>query len=134
MKKTKASEELKKLGKDIVKDIEQKKNPSLEIPVRSLSNTIFDKKSKILTLGSNTSKRHFFNVAHIKKFVQTIEAAATAKELVDVQKHLSLREVYYRIKRTLPNSNINLVDRQEDSNKAIEDLELITSLSREQLQ
>ena len=133
VKKEKANEQLKKLGKDVVKEIEQKKNPSLEIPVRSLSNTIFDKKNKILTLGNNTSRRYFFNVAHIKKFVQTIEAAATAKELVDVQKHLSLREVYYRIKRTLPNSNINLVDYQDESNKAIEDLELITSLSREQL-
>jgi DNA topoisomerase-6 subunit A len=41
--------------------------------------------------------------------------------------------VFYRIKRTLPNSNINIVDEQEESNKAIEDLELITGCSREQL-
>ncbi|MBN2202917.1 MAG: DNA topoisomerase IV subunit A [Candidatus Aenigmarchaeota archaeon] len=133
MKKNTSAQKLEKMGKDLVKEIEQNKNPSLEIPVRSLSNTIFDKKQNILTLGNNTSKRHFFNISHIKKFVQTIEAAATAKELVEVQKHLSLREVYYRIKRTLPGTNIDLVDQQEDSNKAIEDLELITSLSREQL-
>jgi DNA topoisomerase-6 subunit A len=37
------------------------------------------------------------------------------------------------MKRTLPNSNINLVDEQVESNQAIEDLELISSSSREQL-
>jgi len=84
-------------------------------------------------MNSATSRRYFFNVAHVRKFVQTIEAAALAKELVDVNKHLSLREAFYRMKRTLPNSNINLVDEQEESNAAIEDLELIAESPREQL-
>lgn len=135
-KKVKNNDSKKKiedLGKKLVKDIDTGKNPSMDIPVRSLSNTVFDKKSKTLQIGNNTSKRYFFNVSHIKKFVQTVEVAATAKELLDVQKHLSLREVYYRIKRTIPNSNINIVDEQVESNKAIEDLELITGCSREQL-
>jgi len=132
-KKTSTEEKLKELGKKLVNDIDEKKNPSMDIPIRSLSNTIFDTKTRLLTLGDKASKRYFFNVAHIKKFAQTIEVAATSRELADVKKHLSLREVYYRIKRTLPNSNINIVDEQPESNKAIEDLELITGLSREQL-
>lgn len=87
----------------------------------------------MIMMNSATSRRYFFNVAHVRKFVQTIEAAALAKELVDVNKHLSLREAFYRMKRTLPNSNINLVDEQEESNAAIEDLELIAESPREQL-
>jgi DNA topoisomerase VI subunit A len=131
--KEEAKKNLKELGKKLVDDIDKQKNPSMDVPIRNLSNVFYDQKSKLITMGANVSKRYFFNVAHVRKFVQTTEAAATAKELLDVGKHLSLREVFYRIKRTIPNTNTNIVDEQEESNKAIEDLELITSCSREQL-
>jgi len=121
------------LGEKVVKDIDRGENPSLEVPIRSLSNVHYDEKNKMILMNNAVAKRFFFNVAHVRKFVQTIEAAALAKELIDVNKHLSLREAYYRMKRTLPDSNINVVDEQTESNDAIEDLELISSSSREQL-
>ncbi|MFH1229433.1 MAG: DNA topoisomerase IV subunit A [Candidatus Aenigmatarchaeota archaeon] len=124
---------LKKIGEKVLKDIESGSNPNLDVPIRTLGNVSFDEKSKMLTMGAATSKRYFFNVAHVRKFVQTIEAAAMADELLEVNKHLSLREAFYRMKRTLPGSNINLVDEQAESNQAIEDLELISNSSREQL-
>lgn len=131
--KTEVKKNLKQIGEKVLKDIETGTNPSLDVPIRTLSNVKFDEKSKMLTMGEAISKRYFFNVAHVRKFVQTIEAAAVSKELIDVNKHLSLREAFYRMKRTLPNSNINLVDEQTESNQAIEDLELISNSSREQL-
>jgi len=131
--KVEVKKNLKKLGDKVLKDIESGSNPSLDVPVRTLSNVKFDEQVKMLTMGEATAKRYFFNIAHVRKFVQTIEAAALAKELIDVNKHLSLREAFYRMKRTLPNSNINLVDEQIESNEAIEDLELISDSSREQL-
>ncbi|MEM7820733.1 MAG: DNA topoisomerase IV subunit A [Candidatus Aenigmatarchaeota archaeon] len=124
---------LKQIGIKLAKDIGAGKNPTLDVPIRALSNVAYDPKTKLIMLGDKTAKRFFFNVAHVRKFVQTVEVAATAKELLDVDKHLSLREVFYRINRTLPGTNINIVDEQEESNKAIEDLELITNASREQL-
>ncbi len=134
MKKTRdAKKKLKEIGLKLVNDIQSGLNPSLDVPVRTLSNIIFDEKSNLITLGNKVAKRYFFNIAHVKRFVQTLEVAATSKELLEVNKHLSLREVFYRIKRTLPNSNINIVDEQEESNRAIEDLELITGCSREEL-
>jgi DNA topoisomerase-6 subunit A len=131
LKETKSN--LKKIGEEVIKDIDRGANPTLEIPIRSLANVKFDEKSKMITMGSSTAKRFFFNIGHVRKFVQTIEAAALAKDLIDVDKHLSLREAFYRMKRTLPNSQINLVDEQEESNQSIEDLELISNASREQL-
>ncbi len=133
MEKKKVSQNLETLGKRVVADIEEGNNPSLEVPIRSLSNVRFDEKSKMIMMNNAMSKRYFFNVAHVRKFVQTIEAAALAKELVEVNKHISLREAFYRMKRTLPNSSINLVDEQQESNDAIEDLELIADSPREQL-
>ncbi|MEM5829312.1 MAG: DNA topoisomerase IV subunit A [Candidatus Aenigmatarchaeota archaeon] len=132
-KKKEVKRNLEKIGEKILEDIKAMRNPCLEIPIRALSNVRFDEQTKMLVLGNATAKRYFFNIAHVRKFVQTIEAAALSKELIEMDKHLSLREAFYRMKRTLPNSNINLVDEQTESNEAIEDLELIANASREQL-
>ncbi|MEW6222486.1 MAG: DNA topoisomerase IV subunit A [Candidatus Hadarchaeota archaeon] len=133
MKTSDARKNLKKLGNDVVEQIEKKQNPALDVPIRSLSNIKFNLETKRIEMGQAVAKRYFFNIAHVKKFTQTVEVAALSKELLDVNKHLSLREAYYRMKRTLPNSNINIVDDQVESNQAIEDLELIADASREQL-
>lgn len=132
-KKAEVKKSLEQIGRKVLEDIKAGRNPSLDVPIRALSNVKFDEKTKMLVLGEATAKRYFFNIAHVRKFVQTVEAAALSKELIEVNKHLSLREAFYRMKRTLPGSNINLVDEQEESNAAIEDLELIANASREQL-
>lgn len=128
-----AKQELEKLGKRIVSDINKGKNPEIELPVRALSNIVFDKKTCTLALGKNVAKRYFFNVAHAKKFMQTVEIAAISKNLLDEQKHASLRDVFYMAKRTIPNTKVNIVDDQSESDKAIEDLELISDCAREML-
>src|SRR3989338_4517801 len=132
-KKSEAAGSLVELGKKLVDDVNKGRNPNVDVPIRNLSNISFDSKAQTLKLGSKTAKRYFFNVGHTKKFVQTLEVAKIAKNLLDVGKHASLRDVFYMAKRTIPNSKINLVDEQKESDKAIEDLELITSESREQL-
>ena len=133
VKRNKSSEELKNLGLKVVKDIEKNKNPSVIVPIRALSNVIFNEKTKTLELGDKTSTRYFFNVAHAKKFLQTIEVASISKDLINEEKHASLRDVFYMAKRTIPGTNVNLVDEQSESDDIIEDLELITENSREQL-
>lgn len=124
---------LENLGKKLVNQIERKENPYLEVPIRALSNIKYDPNTKTLTLGDAIAKRYFFNLAHIKKFVQTIGVATLSKSLLEIDKHASLREVFYMMKRTIPNTKINIVDEQEESNKAIEDVELIVNALREQL-
>ncbi len=128
-----AAQELVQLGNKLVKDIHKGQNPKIEVAVRGLSNVRYDKESKTLMLGDKTAERFFFNVAHAKKFLQTVEVAAICKSLLDVVKHASLRDVFYMAKRTIPNTKINVVDDQKESDKAIEDLELITGFAREQL-
>ena len=128
-----AKKKLIEVGKKIVDDILKKKNPEIDVPIRALSNVVYDKTAKMLQLGSKSAKRFFFNVGHVKKFVQTVEVAKLSTELLDAGKHASLRDVFYMAKRTIPNSNINIVDEQTDTDKAIEDMELISGFSREQL-
>ncbi len=132
-KKKPAADALKEFGEKIVRDIKAGKNPEIDLLVRGLSNVEFDKKSKTLMLGKKMAKRTFFNVAHAKKFLQTVEVAKISKGLIEEGKHASLRDVFYMAKRTIPQTKINLVDEQTESDDVIEDLEVITTLSRENL-
>lgn len=125
--------ELEKLGEKILTEIEKKENPNIDIPIRALSNVIFDKKSSQLTLGNKSSKRYFFNVAHSKKFMQTLMVASFCKSLLDDKIHASIRDMYYNLKRTLPDSNENTVDVQSETDPLIVDLEVAIDVLREQL-
>ncbi|MDO8556336.1 MAG: DNA topoisomerase IV subunit A [Nanoarchaeota archaeon] len=134
MAKSDSKKVLEELGKKIVTDVGKGKNPTISIPVRALSNIVYDKKSKTLKLGDKVGARSFFNVAHAKKFLQTIEVASILKkELLESGKHEHLRGVFYMTKRTIPGTKVNIVDEQTESDTIIEDLEVITGLSREQL-
>jgi len=133
MAKAKEVKVLTEFGKDLAGQIEKGKNPTIELSVRSLSNVVFDKKSKTLQMGEKMAERSFFNVAHARKFLQTIEIAAISKQLLEAEKHASLRDVFYMAKRTIVGTNVNVVDDQKESDKAIEDLELILEMPREML-
>jgi len=125
---------LKALGSKLTEQVKKGKNPEISFPLRNLSNIVFDKKTKTLRLGNKMGTRSFFNVAHAKKFLQTVEVASIInRELLDSGKHEHLRGIFYMTKRTIPGTKVNLVDDQTESDKAIEDLEVITGLSREQL-
>ena len=78
-KKQETKKSLKQLGSKVVEQIEHGENPALEVPIRTLSNVKYDPNSKMITMGAGLAKRYFFNVGHVRKFVQTIEAAAVAK-------------------------------------------------------
>lgn len=131
--KEETKEKLEKLGKKILKDIEQKQNPSIEIPIRSLSNVVYDEKTKSLKLGDKVARRYLFNIAHAKKFTQTLMIAAFCKQLLKEGIHTSLRDMFYNLKRTFPNSNENTFDEQSESDPIVVDLEVALDVLREQL-
>ncbi len=132
-KKKQAKESLIGLGKDVVSQINKKKNPSMDVPIRALSNISFNRNSRTLEMGNKIAKRYFFHLAHAKKFLQTIEIASVCKSLLDSGKHASLRDVFYMAKRTIANTKVNIVDEQSESDDVIEDLELVINDSREKL-
>lgn len=129
----KAKEALDNLGKELVQQVSKIENPTINLPVRGLSNINYNRTKGTLELGDKMASRSFFNLGHAKKFMQTLEVAAVSKELLNVGKHASLRDVFYQVKRTIPNTHINMVDDQVETDSALEDLELITGCSREQL-
>lgn len=131
MKET--NKKLKKMGSKVLKDIDKGENPSIDIPIRGLSNVVYDEKTGMLTLGGKNSKRYLFHVGHAKKFMQTMMVAAFCKELLSENIHTSLRDLFYALKRTLPDSNENTFDTQAESDPVIIDLEVALDVLREQL-
>jgi len=124
---------LGKFGEEIYEQIMREENPAIKIPQRGKSNVYFDDDEKVIQLGDKFSKRHFLNVAHTKKFMQTILVASYCRRLVEENKHAGIRELYYALKHTVEGSKENTFDDQIESNPIIEDLETALDILREEL-
>ncbi len=121
------------LAQEILVQLDQEESPSFKIPSRGLSNVFFDDKDRILKMGDKTSRRSFMNIAHTKKFMQTLLVAAYAKRLVADDKHAGIRELYYALKHSIGKTKENTFEDQGESNIIIEDIERTLDLLREQL-
>jgi DNA topoisomerase-6 subunit A len=117
----------------IVESAKKKKDPEIEIPVRALSNVEFNKKKRIIEMKGAVTSRSFFNLGMAKKFMQTMLVADALAELQRQGLSSSLREIYYRTKHTLRDSNENTFDDQDESDPLIEDLEVALAALREEL-
>ncbi len=126
-------EKLENIGKEILKQIESQKNPSYNIPIRTLGNIFFDQKSGTIKLGDKTSDRQFLNVAHSRKFMQTVLVAAEIRKVIEQKATVSIRDLYYALKHTIEGTQENTFEEQSESDPVIEDIEASLDLLREEL-
>ncbi len=124
---------LEEYGRRILKDIRDGRNPYFDIPMRGISNVYFDEKRRVIRMGDKLSRRYFLNVAHTRKFMQTVLLMAYVKRLVGERKHASLREAYYANKHTIPGTKENTFEDQRESDPIIEDLERMMGVLREEM-
>ncbi|MBI2598465.1 MAG: DNA topoisomerase VI, partial [Candidatus Diapherotrites archaeon] len=124
---------LEESGAEILSQIEKKHDPKIELPVRTLGNIYFDQKTKTIKLGDKTSFRNFLNIAHTRKFMQTVLVASEIKKVIQEQATVSIRDLYYALKHTIEGTNENSFENQSESDPVIEDLEAATNLLREEL-
>ncbi|QYU69686.1 DNA topoisomerase IV subunit A [Leptolyngbya sp. 15MV] len=109
------------------------KEPKVEIPARTKSNTIWNKKRGILEMGESTSERPLFDLKTAKQFMQTMLHASTIKDLLAADKTSSLRGVFYKAKHTVAGTKENTFDTQDESDPILEDLEVTLGALREEL-
>src|SRR5256884_336286 len=117
----------------VITAAERRKDPTLAIPVRALSNVNFNARNGMIEMGKRKQARSFFNVGMAKKFMQTVLVADALCELKRADLTTSLREIYYRSKHTIKNSHENTLDTQDESDPLIEDLEVTLEALREEL-
>jgi DNA topoisomerase-6 subunit A len=108
--------------------------PKLEIPTRSRSNTIWNKKRRILEMGDATSERQLFNLNQAKQFMQTCLHSSSIKSLIEAEKTLSLRGMFYKGLHTVAGTKgeKTFAD-QDESDGILEDLEVAMAALREEL-
>ncbi|MBU1120729.1 MAG: DNA topoisomerase IV subunit A [archaeon] len=126
-------EKLAGAGKSIYKQIMNGENPSYELPVRTLGNIYFDKNSKTIKLGDKKSSRQFLNIAHTRKFMQTMLVASEIRKVIDEKATISIRDLYYALKHTIEGTNENTFEDQSESDPIVEDIEASLNLLREEL-
>ena len=124
---------IEKLAKEALQTVKKGSNPTLEIRTRALSNVSFNERKKIIELGDKTQEREFFNIAMARKFMQTFLVAKGCKGLIEEGKTISIRQMYYVSKHTLPGSTENTFEEQSESDPIIEDLEVGIDALREEL-
>jgi DNA topoisomerase-6 subunit A len=124
---------IEKLAESVLKTVAGGKNPSLDIPVRSLANVKWSDKRRLVELGDQKQRRYFFNVSMAKKFMQTFLVSEACKELIDAGKTTSIRDLYYVTKHSIGDTKQNTFEDQDESDPIIEDLEVTVDALREEL-
>src|SRR6202142_1064883 len=124
---------IEKLARDVLGQVTKGGNPAVEIRTRTLTNVSFNEKKKIIELGDRAQSREFFNASMARKFMQTMLVASGCKTLIDEDKTISIRQMYYMSKHTLKGSNENTFEDQSESDPIIEDLEVGIDALREEL-
>ncbi len=121
------------MGAAIVKSSLAQRDPHVAIPSRTVSNTKYSKSKRILEMGPNSQQRNLFNLSMAKKFMQTILLADGCKDLIEADKTLSLRGMYYKSLHTIEGTNEKTFNDQSESDPVLEDLEVSLGALREEL-
>ena len=127
------AKKLREIGSSVLEQMKEGKNPYIEIPIRTLANVEFDEKTGIIRLKGMKAKRFFLNVAHARKFMQTMLIAAFTKGLIEQKVTTSIRDLYYALKHTLPGTKENTFEEQNESDPIIEDIEVMLDVLREEM-
>jgi len=135
-RKSEGKESIKRIedfGNDIVNQINLEESPCFELPVRTKKNVSFDPKTMTLKLGEQMAKRKFLNVAHTRKFMQSMLIASACRNYISADRSIGKRELYYNLKHSLPNSKENTFEDDTESGTTLNDIEASLGLLRERL-
>jgi DNA topoisomerase-6 subunit A len=121
------------MGAAVVEESLARRDPFVDIPLRTVSNTRFDPEKRILEMGDATQTRNLFNFGQARKFMQTLLLARGCKDLIEVNKTLSLRGMFYKSLHTIKGTSEKTFTDQGESDPILEDLEVALGALREEL-
>ena len=121
------------LADGVVKAASSGRDPTLEIPARTLSNVHYNKTKRIIEMGAGKNSRELFNLMQAKNYMQTMLVASGCKGLIESGKTASIRQIFYLCKHTIKGTTENTFDDQEECDPILEDVEVILNSLREEL-
>ncbi|GAB5495381.1 MAG: DNA topoisomerase IV subunit A [Phycisphaerales bacterium] len=129
----KTAKSLEGLAEGIVKSALSGREPKMDVPTRSAGNTKWNKSKGILQMGSAAQERQLFNMGQARKFMQTLLHGQGISNLIDQEKTLSLRGMYYSGLHTIQGTKEKTFNDQTESDGILEDLEVSIGALREEL-
>ena len=129
----KTRESLTTLAHGIARSTLAGREPKFDVPTRSASNTRWNKSRGILQMGTAAATRELFNLGQARKFMQTLLHGEGIDQLIDADKTLSLRGMYYKGLHTIAGTKEKTFDDQTESDSVLEDLEVTLGALREEL-
>lgn len=121
------------LAGEVVRTVERKRDPHLNVPARTLSNVRYNRNKRFIEMGRNTNRRQLFNLSQAKSYMQTLLVASGCKSLIDQQKTTSIRGLFYLLKHTIAGAKEETFAEQSECDPIIEDVEVTLGSLREEL-
>jgi DNA topoisomerase-6 subunit A len=103
--------------------------PRMNIPTRTKSNIVFDEDSKVWVYGDRTSTRSANSVRGARKLLKASYAIEFLVNQLEEDRSSTLRELYY-LSESWDNEEAQFQS-QDESNQLIEDLEIVSKVTRE---
>ena len=103
--------------------------PRMTLPTRTKSNIEYDPDSGVWVYGDRTSTRSANSVRGARKLLKAVYTIEFLAEQLDQSRSSTLRELYY-LSESWDNEEAHFSD-QDESNQMIEDLEIVSEVTRE---
>jgi DNA topoisomerase-6 subunit A len=124
---------LQRLAAAVAEVAKKRRDPYLDVPSRSLSNSHYNRRKRLIEMGGKTNRRELFNLNQARAYMQTILVGSGCSRLIRQGKSTSIRGMYYMLKHNIEGTKENTFEDQSESDTIIEDLEVITGAMREEL-
>ncbi|WP_254841188.1 DNA topoisomerase IV subunit A [Natronomonas marina] len=103
--------------------------PRMEIPTRTKNNIVFDEDEQVWVYGDSHSTRSANSVRGAQKLLKAVYTIEFLAEQLEAGRSSTLRELYY-LSESWDEERAQFND-QDESNQLIEDLEIVSEVTRE---
>ncbi|ESS09062.1 MAG: DNA topoisomerase VI, subunit A [uncultured archaeon A07HN63] len=124
-----AREQLLDLAAEFYDQFESGQIPEMTLPTRTKSNIEYDPDSGVWVYGDRTSTRSANSVRGARKLLKAVYTIEFLAEQLEEDRSSTLRELYY-LSESWDNEEAQFSD-QDESNQLIEDLEIVSEVTRE---
>ena len=124
-----AREQLIDLAAEMYDQFESGEIPSMTLPTRTKSNIEYDEDSNVWVYGDRTSTRSANSVRGARKLLKAIYTIEFLDNQLEEDRSSTLRELYY-LSESWDSEEAQFND-QDESNQLVEDLEIVSGVTRE---
>jgi DNA topoisomerase-6 subunit A len=117
------------LAAEFYDQFERGKIPEMRLPTRSKSNIVFDEDKQVWVYGDRESTRSANSVRGARKLLKAVYTIDFLAQQLEEDRSSTLRELYY-LSESWDNEEAQF-NGQDESNKLVEDLEIVSKVKRE---